>query len=92
MQAGSEDGHLSVFDLSVNTFCARQTLDMGSQGKPISALAFSPVKASARWLAVAVQDSVHLYTLSKGLVGDKLDCENGLRYFDDKENIQSLNL
>lgn len=88
LQVGSEDGHLSVFDLSVSTFSARQTVDLASQEKPISALAFSPVRARARWLAVAVHDSVHLYAVSKGLVGDKADCENGLRYFDGKENLQ----
>lgn len=87
MQVGSEDGHVSVFDLSVNTFSARQTVAMDSQGAPISALAFSPVRASARWLAVAVHDSVHLYALSQGLVGDKVDCENGLQYFDGKDNL-----
>jgi WD40 repeat protein len=86
VQVGSEDGHISVFDLSVNTFSARQTLDMASQGQPISALAFSPVKASARWLAVSVQDTVQLYSVSRSLVGDKFDCAEGLRYFENKEN------
>lgn len=73
-----------MFDLSVNTFCARQTLNIAAEGEPISALAFSPVSATSRWLAVAVGDSVHLHAVSTLLVGDKQDCENGFQFFEDK--------
>lgn len=84
LQVSSEGGQLSVFDLSINTLFALQTVSVGMEDEPVAALEFSPPAPGTKWLAVTSGDTVIIFRVGERLVRSYHDKEHG------KQFLQSL--
>lgn len=84
LQVASEGGQLSVFDLSINTSFALQTLSVGVEDEPVAAVGFSPDAPGKKWLAVTSGDTVIILRVGERLIRSYHDKEHG------KQFLQSL--
>lgn len=69
-----------MFDLSVNSTLALESISVGSEETRISAVAFSPLASGTKWLAVTSGDAVLLMRVGARLVRCRLDQDHGKRY------------
>eukprot|EP00892_Ulva_mutabilis_P004994 jgi/Ulvmu1/2867/UM146_0009.1 len=76
----SETGTFSLYDLSIDPSLPVQTNTVSSDGDAVCALAFSPLTAGVKWLAVTSGDAVLLMSIGARLIRSRLDCDKGKQY------------